>query len=82
MWKKNDILINKISVPSIIILEKSYLFKPCMIELPIVIRVSPLDTLDTAHKNIKEEIDELNIIFTSHLKDSTFSHYMNQPNAL
>ena len=59
MWKENDILINKISFPSIITLEKPYLFKPSMIALPIVIRASPLDILDTVHKNIIEDVDKL-----------------------
>ena len=40
IWKKKDLLINKISIPSTITIEKPHLFKPCMIELPIVIRVS------------------------------------------
>ena len=42
MWKKNDVLIYKISVPSTIALEKPHLFQSSMIELPIVVRVSPL----------------------------------------
>ena len=47
MSKKNDMLINKSSIPSTITLEKLHLFGPNMIELPIVIRVSTLDFLDT-----------------------------------
>ena len=61
MWKKNDILINKISVPTIITLEKPHLFKPSMIELPIVIRVSPPDFLDTFNRNLNNEVHERNI---------------------
>ena len=79
MWKKNDILIKKISVPSKITLEKPHLFKPSMIELPIVIRMSPLDFLDTFDRNIYNEVDEIKIIFISDLDDITFSHYMTQP---
>ena len=76
MWKKNDILINKISVPSTITLEKPPLFNPCMVELPIVTRASPLDFLDTFDRNINNEVDEINIIFISDLKDITFFQYM------
>ena len=75
-------LINKISVPSIITLEKPHLFKPSMIELPIVIRVSCLDFLDTFDRNINNEVDELNIIFISDLDDMKFSHYMDQPKSM
>ena len=82
MWKKNDVLINKISILSTITLEKPHLFKPSMIELPIVIRVSPLDFLDTFDRNIKDEVDEIVMIFVSDLKDMTFSHYMAQPKSM
>ena len=77
IWKKNDVIINEISVPITITLEKPHLFTPSMIELPIVTRVSLLDFLYTFHKNITEELDEIDIIFTSDLKDMTFLHYMN-----
>ena len=82
MWKKNEVHINKSSVPSTITLEKSHLFKPIMIEIPIVIRVSPVDFLDTFDRNINNEVDEINIIFISSLKDMTFSHYMTQPKSM
>ena len=75
-------LINEISILSTITLEKPHLFKPCMIELPIVIRVSPLEFLDTVDRNINNEVDEINIIFISDLKDMTFSHYMTQPKSM
>ena len=75
MWKKNRVLIINISVPSIITLEEPQLFKPCIIELPLVVRVSPLDTFDS---NINNEVGEIKIIFISDLKDITFLHYMDQ----
>ena len=53
-----------------------------MIELPIVLRASPIDFLDTIDKNIIEEIDEIDIIFTSDLHDITFSLYMTQPKSM
>ena len=82
MWKKNDVLINKISVPSTITLEKPHLFKSSMIEMPIVVKVSPLDFLDTFDRNINNEVDEIIIIIISDLKDITFSHYMAQPKSM
>ena len=79
MWKQNDVLVNMISVSSTITLEKPHLFRPSMIELPIVERVSPLDFLDTFDKNINDEVDEINILIVSDLRDMTFLHYMTKP---
>ena len=53
-----------------------------MIELPIVIRTSPLDFLDTFDGNINNEVDEINLIFISDLKKMPFSHYMAQPKTM
>ena len=72
----------KISVPSTITLRKPQLFKPSMIDLPIVIRVSPLDFLDFVDKKITGEVGEIDIIFTSDHKDMTFLLYMNQPRSM
>ena len=82
VWKKIDVLISKISVPSTLTLEKPHLFKPSMIELPIVIRVSPFDFLDTFDRNINNEVGEINIIFISNLDVITFSHYIAQPKSM
>ena len=79
MWKKVDVIINKISVPSTITLEKPYLFQPSMIELPIVVRVSRFDFPDTFGRHINKNVDEINIILTINLNDMTFSLYMAQP---
>ena len=66
MWKKNDVLINKISVPSTITLKKQHLFKPSMAEMPIVGRVQSLDYQDTFDtKCINDKVDEIKIIFIS-----------------
>ena len=76
-------LINKISVPSTITLQKTYLFKPSMIQLPIVVRVPSLDFLDTFDRScINDEVDEINIMIKSDLDDITFSHYMTQPKSV
>ena len=53
-----------------------------MIELPIVVRVSPLDFLDTFDRNINNEVDEINIIFIFNLKDIIIFHYVDQPRSL
>ena len=82
MWKKNDVLINKISVPSTFTLEKPHLLKSSMIELSIVVQVSPLDFLDTFERNINNEVDEIKINFISDRKDITFFHYMGQPKSM
>ena len=43
-----------------------------MIELPIAIKVSPLEFLDTVDKNKTEWVDEIDITFTSDLQNMTF----------
>ena len=43
-----------------------------MIELPILVKVSPLDFLDTFDRNINNEVDEINIIFISDVTDIKF----------
>ena len=53
-----------------------------MIELPAVIRMSPLDFLDTFDMNINNEVDEIKKIIISDLKDIKFSHYMAQPKSM
>ena len=72
MRKKNDVPINKISIPSTSTIEKQHLFKPSMIELPKVKRVSPFDFLDTCDGNIKDGIDEIVIILNLILKIRLF----------
>ena len=82
LWKKNDVIINNTSVPSKITLEKPCSFKSSLIEMPIVVRVSPLEFLDTFDRNINNKVDEINILFVSALKDITFFHYMDQPKTM
>ena len=82
MWKKNNVLLNKISVPSTITLAKPHLFKSKMIELPKVVRVTHPDFPDTFDRNINNEVDEMNIMFISDLEDITFIHYMDQPKSM
>ena len=83
MWKRKCVVTYKISVPSMITLREPHLFKPSLIELPIEVGVSSLDFLDQFDKEgILGEVDEINIIFISDLKDMTFSHYMDQPKSM
>ena len=78
-----DVLINKTSLQSTITLQKPYLFRPSIIELPIVERVQPLDFLDIFDRNcINDEVDEINIIFISVLKDISFLHCMIHPRSM
>ena len=81
--EENDVLINKISLPSTITLQKPYLFTPSINELPIVERVQSLDFLDIFDRNcINGEVDGINIIFISDLKDISFLHYMTHPRSM
>ena len=83
MWKKNDVLINRISVPSTFTLQAPHFFKQSMVELLIVVKMPPLDFLDTFDRScINDEVDEINIIFISVFDKITFSHYMAQPNSI
>ena len=76
-------VLNKISVPRTVTLQKQHLFKPGMIAVPIVERVPSLDYLDTFdRKCLNDKVDEINIIFISVLKGITFSHYMTQPRSM
>ena len=58
------------------------MFKPNMVDVQIFVRVSPFDFLDTVDKNITEEVDEIDIIFTSDVKDITMSQNMSQPRSM
>ena len=54
-----------------------------MIELPIVLKVLAYDFLDQFNKEcIFNEVDEINIIFISDLKDITFFQYMDQSKSM
>ena len=82
MWKKNGVLIEKISVPRIITLEKRYMGMSNIIGIPIVEKVTLVDYLDTFYSFMNSVVDEMNIIFLSDLKDITFFHYKDQPKSM
>ena len=70
-------VVNKRSVPS------TFSYKQKWIGLPIIVRGSSCDFLNTSDKNcINDDVNEIVIIFTSELKDMTFSLYMTQPKSM
>ena len=76
IWKKDDVILNKISVPSVIKIRKPRLFEPNLIELPIMLKIPASDCLDQFSKEcVNDEVDEIDIIFISNLNDITFSSY-------
>ena len=81
--KKNDSIINKISVPSIIKLRKLHLFEPGVTELPNILKIPAFDFPDQFNEEcVNDMVDEINILFISDLNDITFFHYMEQPKSM
>ena len=77
-------IINKISVPCTIAIQKTHMFKPIMVELPMNVEVSSHEFLDIADRNCVYNImtDEKNVIFISNFKHITFSQNMEQPRSM
>ena len=77
-------IINKISIPRTITLQRTYILKPHMFEIPIYVKVSEREFLDIIDKNCAYNIisDEIDIIFISKLKEMTLQHYMKQPRSM
>ena len=84
IWKKHDMIINKISFPCTITLRRTHMFKPDIFELPIYVEVSKREFPDIVDRNCAYNIisDELDIIFISKLKGMTLQHYMKQPRSV
>ena len=84
IWKKNDLIINKTSVPRTITLQKTDMFKPDMLEIPIYVEVSKSEFQDIVDRNCAYNIisDEIDIIFISKPKEITLHHYMEQPRSM
>ena len=73
-WMNNGLVVNKILVPS------TCSYKQKWNGLPLKVRGSSCDFLDTFDKNCKnDDDDEIVIIFISCFKDMTFLHFMLQP---
>ena len=83
-WKKNDMIINKISNPRTIALQRTHMFKPDMFEIPIYVKVSEREFVDIVDRYCAYKIisDEIDIIFISKLKEITLQHYMKQPRSM
>ena len=84
IWKKNDMIIYKISIPRTITLQRTHMFKPDVFEIPIYVKVSEREFLDIVDRNCAYNIisDEIDIIFISKLKEMTLQHYMKQPRSI
>ena len=84
IWKKNDMIKNKISIPRTITLQRTHMFKPDMFEIPIYVKVSEREFLNIVDRNCayKTISDEIDIIFISELKEMTLQHYVNQPRSM
>ena len=77
MWMNNGLVVNKISVPSIIT------YHQIMIKLTITRKQTACDYLNKYNQDYV--IDEVNGIvktFVSDLKDMTFAQYMAQPKSM
>ena len=81
IWKKNDVFINKISVPSTITYIQTHMFKPIMEEMPFYVKVSLNEFQNMIDRGCEYNIitDEISFIFKSKFKDITISHYVEQP---
>ena len=51
IWKKNDMIMNRISVPHTITLRRTDMFKPVMFEVPIYVEVSKREFQDIVDRN-------------------------------
>ena len=66
MWKKNGVLINKISAPVTITLQETHMFEPRWRDIPIYVGVSSRELVDKLDRNcINGKVDEINVIFIS-----------------
>ena len=84
IWKKNDMIINKISIPRTMTLQRTDIFKPDMFEIPIYVEVSERELQDIVDRNCVYIIisDEIDIIFISKFKEMTLQIYMKQPRSM
>ena len=84
IWKKKDVIINKISVPCTITYKQTHLFKPFMEEMPFYVKVSLKEFQNMIDRGCEYSIItyEMNIIFISKLKYITISHYVERPRSM
>ena len=84
IWRKNDMIINKISVPRTITLRRIDMFKPDKFEKPIYVEVSKREFQDIVQRNCACNIisNEIDIIFISKFNEMTLQNYMKQPRSI
>ena len=84
VWKKNGMIINEVSIVRTITLQKTHMFKPDMIEIPIYVKVTERDFLEIVDRNCVYNTisDEIDIIFISKFKEMTLQHYKEQPRSM
>ena len=77
-------IINNISVPRTITLQRTDTFKPNMFEIPIYVEVSKREVQDIVDRNCAYNLisDEMDIIFISKFKEMTLQNYMKQPRSV
>ena len=83
-WKKNDIIINEISLPIINTFLKTNVFKPEMFYLDFYEKITKSKFQDIINKNcVYNEIsDVIEIIFISNYKDITLQKYITLPRSM
>ena len=81
IWKKNDIIINKISIQQIITV---HMFRTDMCEIPIYVEVSKREFQDFVDRNCVYNItsDEIDIIIISKFEEITLQKYMKKPRSM
>ena len=84
VWKKNGMIINKISILRTITLQRTHMFKPDMIEIPIYVEVTERDFLEIVDRNCvyNTTSDEIDIKFVSGYKEMTLQHYCELPRSM
>ena len=84
IWKKSGMIINKVSILRTITLQRTHMFKPDMVEIPIYIKVSERDFLEIVDRNCVYNTisDEIDIIFISKFKEMTLQHYCEQARSM
>ena len=84
IWKENDVIKNKISIPCTITMRRTHMFKLDMFEIPIYVQVSKREFLDIVDRNCAYNIisDEIDIIVISKFKEMTLQHYVKQPRSM
>ena len=83
-WKKNELIVYKISVPCTVTCRKQHMFKPDMVEIPEYVEVSSNKFLDIVNRNCVYNIiaNDKNTIFISYIKDITLTYYMKLPRSM